>query len=80
MRPCYAWIQQGDALEKQTLKTLEEAPFNKIRMCMFPKNYPFNKNEPVYYPFEYDEAGENDFIRFTPEFFQHFEYRIAQII
>lgn len=76
---CYAWTHQGDALEEKTLKTLEEAPFNKIRMCVFPKDYPFNKNEPVYYPFERDAAGENDTTRFNPTFFQHFEHRLAQL-
>ena len=51
---CYAWIHQGDELEEQTLETLESAGFNKLRMCVFPKDYIFNKNEPVYYPFERD--------------------------
>ncbi|MCZ2151499.1 MAG: hypothetical protein LC126_27470 [Bryobacterales bacterium] len=35
------------------------APFNKMRMCIFPKSYAFNENEPVYYPFERD-AGKSD--------------------
>ncbi len=33
----YAWTHQGDALEEQTLKTLAAAPFNKLRMCVFPE-------------------------------------------
>ena len=41
-----------DALEEQTLETLKTAGFNKMRMCVFPKDYIFNKNEPVHYPFE----------------------------
>jgi hypothetical protein len=28
---CYVWNHQGDALEEQTLATLAESPFNKIR-------------------------------------------------
>ena len=48
---CYAWTHQGDELEEQTLQTLVDKPFNKIRMCVFPKHYPFNRNEPIYYPF-----------------------------
>jgi hypothetical protein len=48
---CYAWTHQGDALEEQTLATLKTAPFNKMRMCVFPKHYSFNENEPDYYPF-----------------------------
>ena len=76
---CYAWIHQGDALEEQTLKTLAAAPFNKIRMCVFPKNYLFNKNEPVFYPYEGTPPDKWDFTRFNPAFFQHLEKRIAQL-
>lgn len=46
------WNLQGDELEEQTLATLRDAPFNKIRMCVFPKRYLFNFNEPPCYPFE----------------------------
>jgi hypothetical protein len=49
---CYVWNHQGDALEEQTLATLKCAPFNKMRMCVFPKRYVFNTNEPPCYPFE----------------------------
>jgi hypothetical protein len=48
---CYVWNLQGDELEEQTLKTLEQSPFNKMRMCVFPKRYSFNTNEPPCYPF-----------------------------
>lgn len=48
---CYVWNLQGDELEEQTLKTLDKAPFNKMRMSVFPKRYSFNKNEPPSYPF-----------------------------
>ena len=34
---CYAWVHQCDAMEEQTLETLRTAPFNKMRMCVFPK-------------------------------------------
>ncbi len=77
---CYAWVHQGDELEEQTLQTLAEKPFNKMRMCVFPKHYPFNRNEPVYYPFERDEGGSNDLTRFSPEFFHHFEQRLEQLL
>ena len=58
---CYAWIHQADALQEQTLKTLAAAPFNKLRMCVFPKRYAWNKNEPVYYPFEGTPPNKWDF-------------------
>jgi hypothetical protein len=48
---CYVWNLQGDALEEQTLETLKQAPFNKLRFCVFPKHYLFNHNEPPAYPF-----------------------------
>jgi hypothetical protein len=32
----YAWTNQGDDLEKQTLQTLADSPFHKIRMCVLP--------------------------------------------
>jgi hypothetical protein len=49
---CYVWNLQGDALEEKTLETLKDAPFNKMRMCVFPKRYTYNYNEPPCYPFE----------------------------
>jgi len=76
---CYAWVHQGDELERQTLKTLRTAPFNKIRMCVFPKSYEYNHNEPVFYPFERSASGENDFARPNPAFFAHLEERIAEL-
>jgi hypothetical protein len=76
---CYAWIHQGDALEEQTLKTLATAPFNKLRMCVFPKRYAWNENEPVYYPFEGTPPNQWDFTRFNPAFFHHLEQRVAQL-
>jgi hypothetical protein len=77
---CYAWTHQGDELEEQTLATLAAAPFNKMRMCVFPKSYDFNHNEPVYYPFERNEDGSFDFTRPNPAFFRHFERRVADLL
>lgn len=55
---CYTWTHQGDALEEQMLVTLRDTPFNKLRMCVFPKHFMFNTNEPEHYPFE-RKAGSN---------------------
>ena len=76
---CYAWTHQGDALEEQTLATLKSAPFNKLRMCVFPKDYLYNRNEPVYYAFARAASGGWDFPRFNPAFFRHLEQRIGQL-
>lgn len=76
---CYAWTHQGDPLEERTLETLKTAPFNKLRMCVFPKHYAFNQNEPEYHAFETRKEGEFDFERFNPAFFQHLERRIGDL-
>lgn len=75
---CYAWIHQDEALQEQTLRTLAASPFNKLRMCVFPKDYTFSKNEPSDYPFVKGEAGF-DFSRFDPAFWQRLEKRIGQL-
>jgi hypothetical protein len=76
---CYAWTHQGEELEEQTLATLASSPFNKVRMCVFPKNYAFNSNEPPRYPYEGTAPDRWDFTRFNPEFFRHLEQRIGQL-
>jgi hypothetical protein len=75
---CYAWVHQDERLQEQTLATLKDAPFNKLRMCVFPKWYAYNQVEPALYPF----AGAPrtwDFTRFNPDFFRHLEKRISQL-
>jgi hypothetical protein len=75
---CYAWTHQSEALEAQTLASLRTAPFNKIRMCLFPKWYQYNHGVPPRFPFP--RMGDaNDYTRFNPEFFQHLERRIAEL-
>jgi hypothetical protein len=83
---CYAWAHQGDAMEEQTLATLRSGPFNKIRMCVFPKSYEYNHNEPEFYLFPRTAGasaehpqGVNDYARFNPAFFAHFETRLGQL-
>lgn len=48
----YAMVHQDKTLIDTTMKTLSEAPFNKVRFCVFPKDYDFNHNEPEFYAFE----------------------------
>jgi len=76
---CYVWNHQGDELEEQTLKTLADAPFNKIRMCIFPKHYSYNQNEPEYHPFAGLLNESWDFRRFNPVFWDHLEKRIGDL-
>jgi len=75
---CYAWAFQPEAVQQQTLKTLATAPFNKLRMCIFPKWYQHNHNEPPLYPFP--RTGEtNDYSHFNPAYFQHFDRLILAL-
>ena len=76
---CYAWVHQGDSLAQQTLRTLANGYFNKMRMCIFPKDYNWNKNEPSLYPFEGKPLTEWDYTRFNPAYFRNIEKRIAQL-
>ncbi|MFF3505508.1 DUF5605 domain-containing protein [Streptomyces sp. NPDC003247] len=75
----YAWTHQTPELQEATLRTLADAPFTKIRMCLFPKSYFFNSNEPSLFPYVRDPGGTFDFSRFDPAFFQHLERRIEQL-
>ena len=70
---CYAWTSQEDALVEETLQTLKRAPFNKIRMCIFPKHMPYNHNEPPYFPFEKNEKGEWDVERPDFRYWERFD-------
>jgi hypothetical protein len=49
---CYAWVHQPIPMQEQTLLTLKQSPFNKIRFCIFPKHYDYNLYEPITYPYE----------------------------
>lgn len=76
---CYGWVHQGDSLAELTLKTLSEGYFNKMRMCIFPKSYDWNNNEPEFYPFEGKPLKDWDYSKLNPAFFQNIEKRIAQL-
>lgn len=84
----YAWTHMAQGVQELTLKSLEKAGFNKVRMCVFPKNYELVKEEPQLYPFviKQRKKGENgedsitwDFDQFNPLFFQHLENRIDDL-
>lgn len=84
----YAWTHQSEQLQEQTLATLKKSPFNKVRMCVFPKTYTYVEDEPSLYA--YEEKGRSkkpngtikhewDFSRFNPAFFRHLEKRITDL-
>lgn len=76
---CYAWIHQTPDLQRQTLQTLAASPFNKIRFCIFPKSYSYNRNEPDLFPFRRGADGHFDFTRPDPAFWRHLEQRILDL-
>jgi hypothetical protein len=73
----YAWIHQDEQLQRQTLQTLAKAPFNKLRMAVFPNGDV--KSEHPLYPFEGQAPRNWDFTRFNPAFFRHLERRVADL-
>lgn len=75
----YAWTHQSDELQEQTLQTLAAGPFTKIRMCVFPKSYLFNANEPADFVFPGTLADGFDLERFDPAHFRRLEQRIVQL-
>ncbi|MFW5755920.1 MAG: DUF5060 domain-containing protein [Tangfeifania sp.] len=75
----YQWTSVKQSIQKKTLETLDGSPFNKIRMCVFPKSYIYgNKTEPWVYPFKRD-GEQNDFTQPNFEFFQNFDLRVQQL-
>jgi hypothetical protein len=74
---CYGWVHQEAELIEQTLETLSENDFNKIRMTVMPKSYgTYIQNEPPHYPFEGSTEEGWDFSRLNVAFFRHFEQQI----
>lgn len=69
----YALAHQPDELVAETLNTLKNAPFNKVRMCVFPKHYDYNHNEPPFYPFVKDSQGKWNVYRPCLDFWHRFE-------
>ncbi|MES2649520.1 MAG: DUF5605 domain-containing protein [Bacteroidota bacterium] len=81
----YAWNHMGKTLQQTTLHTLEHAGFNKVRMCVFPKDYNLVKEEPEIYPYKQKgvtklstgkERKSWDVSGFNPAFFHELENQI----
>jgi hypothetical protein len=76
----YQWTSVKQSIQDQTVKTLAGAPFNKIRMCVFPKSYQYgNDTEPWIYPFK-REGKQNDLTQPVYEFFRNFDTRVRQLM
>lgn len=76
----YQWTSVKQSIQEQTVASLAASPFNKIRMCVFPKTYKYgNDTEPWQYPFR-REDGQNDYSQPNYDFFQNFDKRIQQLL
>ncbi len=75
----YALSHQDEQVTEDTFTTLSTAPFNKVRMCVFPKDYNYNKNEPPFYPFEKKENGSWDVYKPSFAFWQNLEENILRL-
>lgn len=75
---CYVWTHQEPDVQERTLASLAESPFNKLRMCVFPKSYTFNSNDPERYPFTRTQSGW-DPEQFDPQYWRHLEDRIDRL-
>ncbi len=75
----YALSHQTEELIGETMRTLETAPFNKVRHCVFPKDYDFNHNDPKFYAFEKDQNGKWDVNRPCFAFWEHLEEVINRL-
>ena len=76
---CYAWIHQEPQVVADTLETLKTAPFNKMRMCIFPKSMMYNRNDPEFYPFEKREDGGWDVHRPDPRYWDHLDCCLREL-
>jgi hypothetical protein len=75
----YGWTHQPEARRRETLATLEAAPFNKIRMLVFP-NASVKTNDDLA-PFEKTGPGDtdHDLTRFNPAYFQRLDACVAAL-
>ena len=67
---CYVWDLQTDARIAETLRSLKDSAFNKIRFCVFPKHYDYNLGEPRSYhyqgtPMDSSVLTKENFMQYT---------------
>jgi hypothetical protein len=76
----YQWTSVKQEIQEKTLQTLASSPFNKIRMCVFPKHYQYgNETEPWNYPFAMEDK-QNDYTEPNYAFFRNFDNRVRQLM
>lgn len=73
----YALVHQEEALVDTTMKTLKAAPFNKVRLCVFPKYMDYNRSDPPMYPYAFKD-GKPDVSRPDFAFWKMLERRLME--
>lgn len=77
---CYVWTHQPVEQQEQTFNSLAEPrAFNKLRMCILPKHYPYNENQPLHDVFVAKADGKYDPDQPNFEAFRHFETQIGRL-
>lgn len=76
---CYGWVHQPEELRKQTISSLADSPFNKIRMLLFPKSMVYNNSEPQRFPFYRNEEGKWDINHPDLKFWQELEIQLLEL-
>jgi hypothetical protein len=59
--PAYAMVHQTRDLLEETLRSLAASPFHKVRFCLFPKYFFYNREELQHFPFVRGQDGRFDF-------------------
>ena len=75
----YAMLHQDEALIGQTMETLKNGPFTKVRLCIFPKHYNYNHNDPAHYAFVRTPDGGWDTHHPDFAFWDAFEKRLEEM-
>ena len=75
----YALIHQPKILIDQTMATLKNSPFNKVRLCLFPKHYLYNQDDPELYPYRQNEDGTFNVNKPCYEYWENLESRIVEL-
>jgi hypothetical protein len=75
----YAWIHQPETLQRETLAALETSPFNKIRMCLFPKHFIYNSEEPSHFVWLPAVGGDWDTTQFDLTYWRELERRVQEL-
>lgn len=78
----YEWAFYADETQRQTIDTLKNSPFNKVRMLVVPpykERYVEGPNKLTHFPFEGNSKKNWDFSRFNTEFFRKLEHCMSEL-